>query len=389
VRFRPKRLVVFSGCAHYCRGGRVVAHGGFVREIEIWARMFPKVLVVTVQGSDSPPADAIPYAACGISCSMLRPASRTTGFTGKLHLLALAARWTAAALPLLKPDDIVMARGPDSLGFLGGVVARIKGLPKFAKYADQWQRFPGEPLGYRLQKAFYSGPWFGGPVQIYGSSDPRRPHLVPFFTSSLSEKEWLQAGQRIAGRNSAPPLKILFCGRFVQAKGIDLLLRAFRLFIDSGIIAELDLVGDGEEMTRLVKLSRDLEVQNHVVFHGWLGRDALLQQYSRAHIFVHCSRKEGFGKVIVEAMAFGLPVIATDVGVSKFILNAPECGVLAESGSHQGLAERLIQMATYPEQTGQMGVAARARVRHFLFENLEYQYREFLVTQCGLSFNEP
>jgi hypothetical protein len=384
-----QRLVVFSGCAHYCREGRIVAHGGFVREIEIWARILPKVLVVTVLGTDEPPADAIPYAAPGISCSMLRPASRTTGLTGKLRLVALAAQWTAAALPLLKPDDIIMARGPDSLGFLGGVLARIKGSPRFAKYADQWQRFPGEPLGYRLQKAFYRGPWFGGPVQIYGSPDPRRPQLVPFFTSSLSEKEWLQAGEYIAGRKSAPPWRILFCGRFVTAKGIDLLLQAFKLLLESGTPAELELVGDGEEMPGLVKLSRALGVQDRVVFHGWLGRDALLQQYSRAHLFVHCSRKEGFGKVIIEAMAFGLPVIATNVGVSRFLVDPPECGVLAEPGDRQSLAEHLIQMATHPEQANRMGLAARARVRQFLFEKLEHQYREFLATQYGISFNQP
>src|SRR5687767_1063628 len=94
----PQRLVVFSGCAHYVSNGEVAAHGGFVREIEIWARIFPAVLVVTVQGTDEPPADAIPYAAPGISCSMLRPISGTTGFGGKLRLVALTARWTAAAL---------------------------------------------------------------------------------------------------------------------------------------------------------------------------------------------------------------------------------------------------------------------------------------------------
>ena len=383
----PQRLVVFSGCVHYFRAGRVVAHGGFVREIEIWARIFPRVLVVTVEGIDAPPADAIPYAAPGISCSALRPASQTTGFIGKLRLAALAAQWTGAAWPLLKPNDIIMARGPDSFGFLGGVLARIKGLPRFAKYADQWQPFSGEPLGYRLQKAFYRGPWFGGPVQIYGSPDPCRPHLVPFFTSSLSESEWLEAGDHLTKQNGAPPWRILFCGRFVSAKGIDLLLRAFKLLLESGAPAELHLIGDGEEMPELVKLSRALGVQDRVVFHGWLGRDALMEQYRRGHLFVCCSRKEGFGKVIVEAMAFGLPVVVTDVGVSRFLVNPPECGVVAQPGSHQSLAEHLIQIVRHPGQVGRMGRAARTRARNFLFESLEHQYREFLATQCGISFN--
>lgn len=385
----PQRLVVFSGCTHYSKKGQMVAHGGFVREIEIWARIFPKVLVVTVQGTGEPPADAIPYAARGITCSILRSASQTTGLAGKLRLVALTAQWTAATLPLLQSNDIIMARGPDSLGFLGGVLARIKGLPRFAKYADQWQPFAGEPLGYRLQKAFYRGPLFGGPVQIYGSPDPSRPRLVPFFTSSLSELEWMQAGDHITKKNGAPPWRILFCGRFVPAKGIDLLLRAFKLLLESGTPAELGLLGDGEEMPQLVKLSRALGVQDRVVFHGWLGREDLLEQYRRAHLFVCCSRKEGFGKVIIEAMAFGLPVIASDVGVSRFLVNPPECGVLTRPESHQSLAENLIQMARHPEQAGRMGLAARTRARHFLFENLERQYREFLVTQYGVSFKRP
>lgn len=365
----------------------MVAHGGLVREIDVWASIFPQVLVITVEGGGVPPGDAIPYSAPTISCSLLQGASRTSGLTGKPRLAVCAAKWTTAAFPLLKPGDVIMARGPDSLGFLGGVLARIKGLPRFAKYADQWESFSGEPLGYRLQKAFYRGPWFGGPVQIYGSHDPRRPRLVPFFTSSLSEGEWLEAGEFLLGRTGAPPWRILFCGRFVPAKGIDLLLRAFKLLLETGAPAELDLVGDGEEMSELMKLCRALGVQNRVVFHGWLGRKALIEQYRRAHLFVSCSRKEGFGKVIIEAMAFGLPVIATDVGVSRFLLLPPECGMLAQPESHQNLAEHLIQMIAQPEQSLRMGAAARVRARQFLFENLEKQYREFLATQCGIELS--
>jgi len=175
----------------------------------------------------------------------------------------------------------------------------------------------------------------------------------------------------------------------VPAKGIDLLLRAFKLLLESGTLAELDLVGDGEEMPGLAKLSRELGLQNRVVFRGWLGREALMEQYRRAHLFVCCSRKEGFGKVIVEAMAFGLPIIATDVGVSRFLLNPPECGALAQPESYESLAEHLIQIVRDPEQAGRMGLAARARVREFLFENLENKYREFLSAQYGTSFNQP
>jgi len=293
----------------------------------------------------------------------------------------------AAGWPLLQADDIIMARGPDSLGFLGGVLARMKMLPRFAKYADQWQPFPGEPLGYRLQKAFYRGPWFGGRVQIYGNRDPQRPHLVPFFTSSFSEKEWLQAGEHIDRTSDVPPWRLLFCGRFVPAKGVDLLLRAFKLLLESGTAAELDLVGDGEEMPALARLSRSLGIEDRVLFHGWLGRDALLQQYCRAHLFVSPSRKEGFGKVIIEAMAYGLPVLATEVGVSRFLVNPPECGVLVMADSHQRLAEQLIQMASQPGTRRLMGRAARVRARQFLFEKLEHQYRKFLMTHCGMSFN--
>lgn len=179
-----------------------------------------------------------------------------------------------------------MARGPDSLGFLGGILARIKGLPRFAKYADQWQPFRGEPLGYRLQKAFYRGPWFGGRVQIYGNPDPCRPHLVTFFTSSLSENEWLQAGEYIAQRVLAPPWRILFCGRFVAAKGIDVLLRALKVLLESGVSVELALVGDGGGNEAIGGVELLLGIQDRVVFHGWLARDALLDQYRRAHLFL-------------------------------------------------------------------------------------------------------
>lgn len=382
---KERRLVIFSGVPHFCTADGIVAHGGFTKEVDLWANFFGEVIVVSPESNELPQADAIQYLSKNVQFFSLGTPTNTSGIMGKLRLVFLSIFWLLRSRRLIRSDDVIMGRGPDSVGFLGYLLSRGRRNLRFAKYADQWKCFAGEPLGYRLQKWLYSRSGFGGPVLIYDSSDPTCPHLVPFFPSAVSQKDWDSAGQKIHERACQPPYKISFVGRLVSAKGVDVLLRALHILKSRGLIFYLELVGDGPEKMRLQALSAKLGLGETIRFHGWTGWRDLEEIYARSHVFVHCSHKEGFGKVILEAMSFALPVIGSDVGVSRLILDPPKCGYIVPPGEPEALAAALEKAFSDPSGLLEMGKRGRGEVVPYLLDNQETLYQSFIENKLGLS----
>jgi len=380
----PNRLVIFSGVSHHRLDEKIIAHRGFVREVDIWARIFDEVLVVSRLVSGPAAADAVPYAEKNIHQHFLSGPHNTDGLSGKLQLAFAGPAWLFESLRLLRKADILMARGPDSIGFLGWLVSRFTSLSRFAKYADQWENFPNEPLGYRLQKIFYRSATFGGPVMIYGAADEHYPHWVPFFTSGVSRAEWEAAGQSIVGRRHPPPYRLLFAGRLVYFKGADVLLQAMKHLQDEGLPVLLDLVGDGPERGKLESLVSEYGLRN-VTLHGWLGSQALAERYANAHIFVHPSRKEGFGKVLVEAMSYGLPIVGADVGVSRELVQKNQCGVLFQSENVFELAASIKCLMASPDLMRAFSNNGRQVSQEMLLESLESRYLDFAANRLFYS----
>lgn len=371
------RLVVFSSVSHFVNHC-VIAHAGFVKEIDLWAKIFDRVLIVTIKDPGMPTEDAIPYKASNIDFFWLSGSIYTSGIFGKIRLLTRFPGWIIHSAKVLLADDILMARGPDSIGFLGFILGKLKRLPHFAKYADQWQNFAGEPLGYRLQKMVYRSRFFGGPVQIYGTIDSERPHLVPFFTSSISSADWIEASELMKERPVAPPFRLLFVGRLAKAKGVDVIIQAMDRLNKAGYNVRLDIVGEGPEAKNLASLSQSLGLTNSIQFSGNLGWESLKLKYASSHCFIHASRKEGFGKVIIEAMTFALPIIATDVGVSREILQPPEFGVIVKPNNPEVIATQVMEMIDqYPEYVS-IGNSGRVHAKKYLLDNVEVLYKDFI-----------
>ena len=125
--------------------------------------------------------------------------------------------------------------------------------------------------------------------------------VVPNFSRVASAEK--------AHRRRNGPTRILSYGRFVHKKGFDVLLRAFKSVLDSGEQAELILGGVGPEDGSLRALCRELGVEPHVRFAGWI--EDVQVELDQADLFVLPSRDEPFGIVMLEAMARGVPIVTT------------------------------------------------------------------------------
>ena len=135
----------------------------------------------------------------------------------------------------------------------------------------------------------------------------------------------------------------LAVGRFTPLhKGIDLLISAFHLFAHNNKEWELDIVGEGPEGDYYQSLIDKYHLGDRVHIHPFT--NYIQSYYSKAQIFVLSSRWEGFGLVMVEAMAHGLPVISSDLPSSKEILG--DFGIFFKNGDIQNLSKKLEKATT-------------------------------------------
>lgn len=160
------------------------------------------------------------------------------------------------------------------------------------------------------------------------------------------------------------PVRFLFSGRLADWKAVDLLVEAFA---DSSRRAPmtLEIVGDGAMRPSLEAQVRRLGLDGLVHFAGWLDQAECARRLRSADVLVLPSLHECGGAVVLEAMATGLPVIATAWGGPKDYLDE-SCGILVEPESRErllrGLAEAMTRLALDPALRERLGRAGRARV---------------------------
>ena len=161
----------------------------------------------------------------------------------------------------------------------------------------------------------------------------------------------------------------LFVGRIdPDQKGLHTLLRAVAL-LSTSFGLQIRLVGEdwgGTEPLR--SLAHRLGVSDRVAFVGKLSRAELLQEYAQAQFFVLPSIFEPFGIVLLEAMAAGLPVIASRVGGIPEIVEDGRTGLLVEPGNPGALAEALRHLCRDEVLRTSMGRSARERVTRYDWE---------------------
>ncbi|MBR6956430.1 MAG: glycosyltransferase [Firmicutes bacterium] len=143
---------------------------------------------------------------------------------------------------------------------------------------------------------------------------------------------------------------IIFAGKLTHAKGVDVLLKAAKIYEQKRDDVLTIIAGDGEEMADLRSLSEELGLER-LRFLGNVDQTTLNRLYNISDLDLVPSRKEAFGLVAIEAMACGIPVIASDVGGLPDFVNS-EVGALVKSEDPEALAEAILSMLSRLEGPG-------------------------------------
>jgi glycosyltransferase involved in cell wall biosynthesis len=164
-------------------------------------------------------------------------------------------------------------------------------------------------------------------------------------------------------------LLIGFVGRLVAQKSIDTLICAFAQFLrQSSCDVKLVIVGEGPRRAELRKCAAEAGVADRVVWPGF--REDVATVMGAFDVFALTSRFEGFGLVLLEAMAAGAAIVATRVSAIPEVVVHGESGLLAEPGSVKAVASALTQLAD-AEMRRRLGMGGHQRVRrHFTLDRM-------------------
>jgi colanic acid/amylovoran biosynthesis glycosyltransferase len=162
--------------------------------------------------------------------------------------------------------------------------------------------------------------------------------------------------------------RLLQACRFIPKKGLDITLRAVALLVGTGMNVTLDLAGNGPEQVGLEAMVEELGLQGRVSFLGFLPNSELLARLPDYSLFVHPSRvtatgdREGIPNAMLEAMATGLPVVATGhSGIPEAVADGVE-GRLVPQDDCAALASAIAEVLGDPTAYAAMSMAARQRV---------------------------
>ena len=345
---RPlRRLLVVSHVTHYQRGRHLYAYGPYAREIDIWADLFPEVRIAAPLRHDTPPDDAVAFSRANIS---IVPQKETGGETvgAKLQQVAALPRLVWGLSRAMRWADAIHVRCPGNLGLLGAVLAPLFSRHVVAKYAGQWNGYQGEPWTVRFQRAVLRSAWWRGPVTVYGDWPGQPSHVVPFFTSMMSDAQVERAISMAASKHRGGPYRVLYSGTLTRRKRVDVLIEAMALARQRGARLELSIVGEGPERARLEAQIAALCLGDTVRIVGALPFDHAITWYAWADSLVLPSvHSEGWPKVVAEGMCHGLLCIAVDHGQLASMLTGR--GILLKQGSAEEIAEALVRAAADPQ----------------------------------------
>jgi glycosyltransferase involved in cell wall biosynthesis len=190
-----------------------------------------------------------------------------------------------------------------------------------------------------------------------------------------------------AGLGARAKCRFVFMGRLVDWKCVDMAIEA----ISRMASAELVIIGDGPMRETWRKAAEDLHISDRVTFTGWLQQDECAPYIHSSLALVLPSIYECGGAVVLEAMASGTPVIATNWGGPADYLDS-SCGFLVEPSSREaivaGFAAAMQQLIDHPELRDQLGAKGKQRVLQYFdwekkIDRVLEIYRGALATKNG------
>lgn len=200
---------------------------------------------------------------------------------------------------------------------------------------------------------------------------------LTYFNREISEN-WPSPDVK-SNSDTNTVVRLMTAGRLTAQKGIDTLLFAlWRLKSHLKNDFQLWIVGDGPLRETLEELTKDLQLEGHVFFQGWCNKLTLREYYESADIFVLPSIDEGMPNVLLEAMAMGLPLVATQISGSEELVEEGKNGFLVPPQDPEKLAEALGALIENDLGRQKMAGASKQKALEYGWKDVAVSYEELM-----------
>ena len=315
-----------------------------------------------------------------IRVSSLRKKMDRSGALEQISFIFAASFRTLSLVRQFKPDVTLAFFGLPS-GAVAWMIKKIFGVPYIVSLRGG--DVPGfRPYDFKLYHKiaapFLHVIWHGASSVIANSKGlhnlatafdstieiPIIPNGVDLKKFSAPARDW-----------SAP--RLLSVGRIVYQKGLDLAMSALADLKD--LSWTWTIAGDGPQMQVLQSMAEENGIKDRVHFIGWQSADQLKKEYCAANVFLFPSRHEGMPNAVLEAMASGLPVVATRIAGNEELVVNGETGALVPAEDVESLRESLMPLLVEAKMREKMGRASRQRVEEsFSWNRVAEQYQKIL-----------
>lgn len=166
---------------------------------------------------------------------------------------------------------------------------------------------------------------------------------------------------------------IIYAGRLAPEKHVDVIIQALSTVVQTSPNARLLIVGHGISEKPLKNLAKDLHLEDHVRFLGYVGQETLAEAYQAADIFAVTSTAEMQCLSMMNAMLCELPVIGVRAGALPEYINGAN-GFVVEPGDHQDLAQKILFLINNPEEAKLLGHQGRSFAEQFSSPNITEEW---------------
>lgn len=345
-----------------------VTDGGFPLQMEAISELFSETELVLPSETTVASKGTSPLRGQNLRVTPLS-VPQGKGLRRKFDML----RWVAVNGPTIwqavKRADAIHAPIPGDVGTIGMIFALILRKPLFVRHCGNWldPRTTAERLWKWSMERFAGG---RNVMLATGGSDepPSRLNENVRWIFSTS----LRSGQIANSVPREPPrggeLRLVIACRLEERKGTDVVIDALPMIAQTYPGVTLDVIGAGSLLESLKEQADRLAIRNRVVFHGKVAQSEVVEILKTAHLFCYpTSASEGFPKVVLEALASGLPVITTRVSVLPRLIESG-CGKLLDEATPAALKAAVDDICTDRKVYRQKSENAIATSRQYSLE---------------------